>query len=74
MDVSDGERDLPPQLLLVELHPHDLVREPLVEQPVDLGAARELECVHCRRSRSFDGALKILLKLLDAPIESQVLY
>ena len=67
MNVSDGERDLAAQLLLVELHAHDLVGEPLVEEPVDLGSAGELQRVDSGGPASLDGTLEVLLQLLDAP-------
>lgn len=69
VDVSDGEGDLATQLLLVELHAHDLVGEPLVEEPVDLGSAGELQGVDRGRSAALDGTLKVLLKLLNAPVK-----
>ena len=40
MNVPDGEGDLSPKFLLVELHTHNLIREALVEQTVDLGSSR----------------------------------
>jgi hypothetical protein len=38
MNIANSEGDLPSQLLLIELHLHNLEGEPLVEQAVDLGA------------------------------------
>jgi len=67
VNVADGKGDLPTQLLLVKLHAHYLVRESLVEESVDFGAAAQLQRVHCRRAAAFDGALEVLLQLLDAP-------
>ena len=48
VDVPDGEGDFSPKLFLVKLHPDDLVREPLVEESVDLGAAAQLQGVDHR--------------------------
>ncbi len=70
--VPDGECDFPPELLLVELHAHNLVGEPLVEEPVDLGAARQLQGVDGGGTAALDGALKVLLESLDTPAEENV--
>lgn len=67
MNVPDGKGNLPPQLFLVKFHPNNLVGESLVEEPVDLGSARQLQRVDGRRTRTLDGSLKVLLKLLDTP-------
>ena len=48
VDVPDGEGDFSSKLFLVKLHPDDLVREPLVEESVDLGAAAQLQGVDHR--------------------------
>ena len=67
VDISDGKRDFSPQLFLVKFHPHDLVWEPLVEESVDLGSAGQLQGVDSGGSTTFDGTLKVLLQLLNAP-------
>ena len=67
VDVPDGEGDFSSKLFLVKLHPDDLVREPLVEESVDLGAAAQLQGVDHRRAAALDRPLEVLLKLLDAP-------
>jgi hypothetical protein len=67
MNVSDGECNLPSKLFLVKLHPHNLVRESLVEQTIDLGTSRQLQSIDGRRSTAFNGPFEILLKLLNAP-------
>ena len=59
MDVADGVSDLAAQLLLLELHVDDLVGEAFVEEPVDLGAARQLARVDLR-----SGALDVLVQVL----------
>ena len=36
-----------------------------MEEPVDLGATAEFERVDCRTAAALDGALKVLLELLN---------
>lgn len=67
VDIADSEGDLPPQFLLVELHLDNLEGEPLVEQPVDLGAAGQLVGVDLRRAGALDRTLEVRLQLLDHP-------
>ena len=62
MNVSNSKCNLLPQLLLVKLHPDNLVREPLVEQPVDLGASAQLQGVHIPTPASLDRSLKVILQ------------
>ena len=66
VNVADGECNFPAKLLFVKLHSDDLIRESLVEEPVDLGTAGELEHVDGRGAAALDGTLKVLLQLLDA--------
>ena len=71
VNVADGEGDLAPQLLLVKLHLDDLEREALVEEPVDLGPARQFHRVDIGRARALDGPLEIRLHQLDHPKQQQ---
>ena len=61
VNVSNSKCNLLPQLLLIKLHPDDLVGEPLMEKPVDLGAATQLQCVHIPTSASLNRPLKVIL-------------
>ena len=65
VNIPDGKCNLLPQLLLVELHPDNLVREPLVEQSVDLGSSAQLHCVDGCRAAALNGSLEVLLQLLN---------
>jgi hypothetical protein len=71
VDVADGERDLSSQLLLVELHLHDLEREAFVEQTVYLRAARQLHRVDLCRTGALYCTLEVCLQLLDHPGDAQ---
>ena len=62
MNVPDGEGYLLPELLLVKLHPDNLVREPLVEQSVYLGSSAQLQRVHIPTAAALDRSLEVLLK------------
>ena len=64
VNIPDGKCNLLPQLLLVELHPDNLVWKPLVEQSVDLGSSAQLHSVHRRCPASLNGSLEVLLQLL----------
>ena len=67
VNIANSECDLPTQFFLVELHTNDFVGESFVEQSVDFGSSRQLQCVDGRRARALDGTLKVLLKFLDTP-------
>jgi len=67
VNVANGEGDLSAELLLVKFHAYDLIREAFVEEPVDLGTARQLQCVDRGRSAAFDRPFEVLLQLLNAP-------
>ena len=67
MNVPDSEGDLPAELLLVKLHSHNLIGEPLVKESVDLGSSGQLQNIDGGRPATLNGSLKVLLQLLDAP-------
>lgn len=64
VNIPDGKCNLLPQLLLVKLHPDNLVGKPLVEQSVDLGSSAQLHRVDRRCPAALNGSLEVLLELL----------
>ena len=72
MNVSDGERDLAAQLLLVELHAHDLVGEALVEESVDLRSPGELSDRDVLPGRAPDPPVKVRRELLNLEDEGEI--
>ena len=65
VNVSDRKCNFFSQFFLIEFHPDYLIRKPLVEQSVDLGAAAELHGVDRRGPAALDRPLEVLLQLLD---------
>lgn len=65
--VTDGYRDFPTQISLVELHFYDFKRESLVKEAVDFSSSWKFQRVYFVGSRTFQGSVKTQGELLNHP-------